>query len=273
MLARITRNENILVTGATSGLGLEIARLLLEKGYNVFGTGRQPVSFTGFGYRFRFIKTDFSDLKQTSNVINNLCSKESIRLVINNAGILSPPELMRTGDGYEWTLQINFLGHLVVNEIVINHNKGQMPDFIAVVSPVWKRGRPDRARSLMRGEDGYRPFNAYSDSKLLLVNLMSHYSRVYSSGCFVSFNPGVFSSGIYRMQKDYFRLLYSIAAPLMRSPSSVAQSLIAICSRTDLKSGLIYDRNGRKSVPPEPSKEFEKMITDLCNSINFGTGN
>ena len=42
--------------------------------------------------------------------------------------------------------------------------------------------------------------------------------------CF-SFDPGTFSSGIYRMQKRWFREMYRIAAPFMRSPVKVAKGL------------------------------------------------
>lgn len=66
----------------------------------------------------------------------------------------------------------------------------------------------------------------------------------------IGFDPGVFSSGIYRMQKGWFRFLYKVAAPFMRNPVKVASSYADLIEREDLVNGAIY-RTGRKkgSVP------------------------
>ena len=37
-------NQTILVTGGTSGLGLELVRIFLKKGYSVVTTGRQQIN-------------------------------------------------------------------------------------------------------------------------------------------------------------------------------------------------------------------------------------
>lgn len=272
MSARNKLTGNILLTGATSGLGLEISKQLLERGCTVYGTGRNRPSFLGSGDKFRFIQCDFSDLEQTYRMVCELCKEVKFNTVINNAGVLSPPAYSETSDGYEYSVQVNFLAHLLIDEQIIkNSGEESLPLFISVISPVYRRGDLKRASALISGNQDirYNPLNAYSDSKLLLVNLMSYYSRLYQSGRFVSFNPGVFSSGIYRMQRDYFRKLYGIAAPFMRSPSSVAKSLIEISTLCDLRSGVVYNRSGRLFIPPEPSKEFEILINDLINSVNF----
>ena len=40
----MVNNKNVFITGATSGIGLKIAQLCIEKGYNVYATGRNDAS-------------------------------------------------------------------------------------------------------------------------------------------------------------------------------------------------------------------------------------
>ena len=54
----------ILITGGTSGLGLELVKLFLKKGYEIVATGRNPVTITGYEDLFKFYRVDLDDLGQ-----------------------------------------------------------------------------------------------------------------------------------------------------------------------------------------------------------------
>ena len=108
MLKDQGENQNILITGGTSGLGFELVHLFLEKGYNVVATGRQQINLRGFGERFILYRVDFSNLKQVALTTKNICRNHSIGIIVNNAGILSPPGYTETVDGLEYTFQINY---------------------------------------------------------------------------------------------------------------------------------------------------------------------
>ena len=95
------RNKTILITGGTSGLGLELVHIFLKEGYNVVTTGRQQISINGFEDRFTLYNVDFSDLRQVALVTKNICRDHSVSIIVNNAGILSPPEYTETIDGLE----------------------------------------------------------------------------------------------------------------------------------------------------------------------------
>jgi NAD(P)-dependent dehydrogenase (short-subunit alcohol dehydrogenase family) len=41
-----TKEKSVLITGGTSGLGLELVRLFLKNLYNVVATGRQFIKFS-----------------------------------------------------------------------------------------------------------------------------------------------------------------------------------------------------------------------------------
>jgi NAD(P)-dependent dehydrogenase (short-subunit alcohol dehydrogenase family) len=239
--------KSILITGGTSGLGKELVKQFLKSGYLVVTTGRQSLEISGYEDKFKLIHVDFSDLKQTALTFRKICETYRFDLVINNAGILSSPNLTKTGDGLEYTFQVNFLSHLLINEIILNSHKTGNPVIIAsITSPVYKLAKRDL--SIPQDEKNYTSFNAYSESKLYLA-LMCKYLPVkyadFNLTC-IGFDPGVFSSGIFRMRSPVFRFLYRIAAPFMRNPEKVAGVLAGLLMSNEISNGSIYDIKKKK---------------------------
>jgi short-subunit dehydrogenase len=79
--------ETVLITGATSGIGLLIANQLHEKGYKVYGTSRFPEK-QHHAVPFEFLELDITSETSVQNCIDNLLSKsKTIDVLINNAGI------------------------------------------------------------------------------------------------------------------------------------------------------------------------------------------
>ncbi len=264
----------ILVTGGTSGLGLEIVRLFLGKDWFVVATGRKPLTIDGYEDRFRLYRTDFDDLKKTAATIRTICRNHQISYVVNNAGVLSPPDFTLTGNGHEYTFQVNFLSHLLINEVIIQENKNSCPICIAAItSLVHKLAKTDM--NYCRQKEDYSSLKAYSDSKFFLALMCRHLADKYQHAgvtCF-SLDPGIFVSSIYRMQKGWFRFLYRIAAPFMRSPSGVASVLGEIMTGQDLVSGAMYGikKKVRKPKDIEPAsvenfwKECYSAISDYAD--------
>jgi len=241
----------ILITGGTSGLGLELVKLFLKKGYEVIATGRKHVRPEVFEDQLMFYQVDFSDLNQTATVIKEIARHHSFDIVINNAGILSPPDFILTKDGLEYTFQVNFLSHLLLNEIILRSKPAADPmTTVAVTSMVYRIGGTDL--QYIADRKAYKPYKAYSDSKLFLSLMCRHLSEKYPRPGheFIGFEPGVFSSGIFRMQRKWFRGMYMIAAPFMRDPFRVAGRLSEIIDGKNLINGSVYDyRKRTKSVP------------------------
>jgi NAD(P)-dependent dehydrogenase (short-subunit alcohol dehydrogenase family) len=234
--------QSILITGGTSGLGLELVKLFHKKGFYVICTGRRLSDFTGFASNFRFLRIDFSNLAETAKVFKNICSETKPDFVINNAGILSPHEFNITGDGFEYTFQVNFLAHLLVNEIIVRNNPVNHPlKICAITSPVYKIEKtfPDWKYDFR----SYKPLKAYSDSKLFLALMCRHLEDKYGEkkpACF-SVDPGVFSSSIYRTRGRIFRSLYGIAAPFMRDPAKVAEPIFNMMVSQGFSDGRIFN--------------------------------
>ena len=260
--------KSILITGGTSGLGLELVHLFLERGFDVVTTGRQQVEIHGFSGSFFPYKVDFSDLKQVAITARAIAETHKLSYIINNAGVLSPPEYIETVDGLEYTFQVNFISHLLINEIILTGMKESSPVRIAAItSPVYRFTGSDPFSQT--GQDDYNAMRAYSSSKRYLVIMCGFLSSKYNKQvlqCF-SFDPGTFSSGIYRMQRSWFRTMYHLASPFMRKPSVVAKLLEGLMLKEVIVNGMIYSglKQSRKMPVEDPEKTnaFFRSCYDL----------
>jgi NAD(P)-dependent dehydrogenase (short-subunit alcohol dehydrogenase family) len=255
----------ILITGGTSGLGLELVKIFLRNGYEVVATGRKSIDIPGYEGKFNFYRIDFSDLRQTALSIREICRRHEFDFVVNNAGILSPSDFTTTKDGMEYTFQVNFLANLLVNEIILNKQVNRKPFRIAAVtSPAYRLAKTDLHIDVTK--KSYKPVKAYSDSKLFLALMCRRLSSEYNNRgvvCF-SFDPGIFSSEIYRTQNIIFRKLYRFAAPFMRQPKQVATVLADLLSFHDLKAGAVYNINKKIRNLQEPDKFAEDAFWRIC---------
>ncbi|WP_018464574.1 SDR family NAD(P)-dependent oxidoreductase [Segatella paludivivens] len=80
--------QTILVTGASSGIGLYIANRLHESGYNVIGTSRSPEKYQS-KIQFKLLALDITDSNSIQSFTKELFSQiDTLDVVINNAGFM-----------------------------------------------------------------------------------------------------------------------------------------------------------------------------------------
>lgn len=260
-----TKSGRILITGGTSGLGLELVKSFLRLGYEVYVTGRDQKEVLHLNDNFHYIKVDFSDLKEIAAVVHDL-KKNSINfdIIINNAGVLSPPEFTLSGNGIEYTFQVNFLSHLLLDDLIIrNISEKDALTIVSITSPVYKYVKPE---FIVPDKQSYHSFKAYAESKLYLLLIGEYLHNKYPEKNlrFIGYDPGTFSSGIYRMQKKWFQSLYQIAAPFMRSPEKVASFLIELLGREKIINGAIYNRRNSFSHPDSIYNERNYEFLKEC---------
>ena len=93
----MNETKNVLITGATSGIGKSCAYTFAKKGYNLIITGRRKERLdeikdflqTEFNVKIQTLCFDVRNLEETKNAIESIDEKEfqHIDILINNAGL------------------------------------------------------------------------------------------------------------------------------------------------------------------------------------------
>ncbi|MBJ7548605.1 SDR family oxidoreductase, partial [Pseudomonas sp. OA3] len=88
-----------------------------------------------------------------------------IDLLINNAGVMTPPQRQETADGFELQFGTNHLGHFALTaQLLPLLRKGDQPRVVSLSSIAARQGAIDL--SDLQSTRGYKPMVAYSQSKL-----------------------------------------------------------------------------------------------------------
>jgi short-subunit dehydrogenase len=80
--------QSAIVTGASTGIGLEISKMLIKKGYRVYGFGRDFTKTDFKDKKFEEVVCDITDTGLLEKEIKAIRKKdEEIKILVNNAGI------------------------------------------------------------------------------------------------------------------------------------------------------------------------------------------
>ncbi|MCK5469007.1 MAG: SDR family NAD(P)-dependent oxidoreductase [Cyclobacteriaceae bacterium] len=258
----VIKNKRVLITGGTSGLGRSLAVEFLGLGFNVFALGRNDISNEIKNQNFNFIQCEFSDLQSVKTIGEQLAKeKGGFSFIINSAGILSPPGYEQTKNGFELSYQVNFLSHVLLTSLIHGGNYSKPECIVNISSPLYVKGRIDQGQLINR--ENYRIVQAYAQTKLFMA-LFSE--KLYLDGnpgfCF---DPGTFSSGIYRSQQKWFHYMYKIAAPFMVSSDRVAKGLLRIIDTKSWPDGEMINRKGL-------TRNLKYYDPELKNAFWHGVG-
>jgi NAD(P)-dependent dehydrogenase (short-subunit alcohol dehydrogenase family) len=152
----------VLITGANSGIGLELATQYAEKGWTVIATHRRddtPKSLADLGARFKTVRAERMDVQKPAEV-RALAKKmrgEPIDVIINNAGIFSLGDWLDRSDNrqhfgtldydsFDQFMEINVRGPIVVTEAFVdNVRAGKQKKVISVSSSIGTISTPEVA--------------------------------------------------------------------------------------------------------------------------------
>lgn len=164
------------ITGATSGLGLETARALAGAGATVVVAARDAKRGQAAVADLRrgaptadvsFAELDLASLQSVRAFAAGFGGRR-IDLLVNNAGVMAIPRRTLTQDGFEMQFATNFLGHFALTMLLL-------PSLIATPgarvvslgSLAARAGRIDFDDPQMAR--GYEAWRAYCQSKLACV--------------------------------------------------------------------------------------------------------
>lgn len=175
------RRRTVVVTGATSGLGLESSLALAAAGARVLLAARNPekaeaarveVAAVATGPAPEVVVLDLADLASVRAAAKELATRvDALDVLMNNAGVMALPE-GRTAQGFELQLGTNHLGPFALTGLVLPLLLAAPAPRVITTSSNAHRGGRMRWDDL-QSERGYRRWPAYGQSKL--ANLLFAY--------------------------------------------------------------------------------------------------
>lgn len=116
--------QSIVVTGVSTGIGWGITKVLIQRGFRVFGSVRKPQDAERlskeFGERFvplLFDVTDEAAVQAAAQQVSDELGGETLFGLVNNAGIAVPAPLMhQPTDDFRHQLEVNLVSVVIVTK-------------------------------------------------------------------------------------------------------------------------------------------------------------
>jgi NAD(P)-dependent dehydrogenase (short-subunit alcohol dehydrogenase family) len=160
--------QKALITGGSSGLGLETAKELLSMGYEVTISGRNTQKLVNAENKLNssnlnWIANDISDLEQVETLASEI---KEIDVLINNAGQMGPPFEL-TKQGHELQMATNHLGHFLLTKFLWSKLEKSAGRVVHLSSTVHRNGKAIKDAEKLSGKEiDYDRWQRYADTKL-----------------------------------------------------------------------------------------------------------
>ena len=243
------QSKTVLVTGATSGIGLVTARELARMGARVFAACRdvdrcnnaqESIRNQTGNQQVEYLCADLSSVQGTRTLADELMARtDHLDVLVNNAGAFFY-RLERSEDGYEMTFALNHLSYFLLTNLLLDLLKASgTPESPARVVSVSSAAQSSGTlyEAVLLGEAPYRGFQSYSASKLCNVVFTYELARRLQGQPVTAntLHPGLvatnFAMNNFNGILKPFAALYRKLSPLfVRTPEKGAETSIWLAS-------------------------------------------
>ncbi|WP_433220902.1 SDR family oxidoreductase [Dactylosporangium sp. CS-047395] len=260
------------VTGANDGVGLGIATRLARAGAEVImpvrNIGKGEAAIAAMPGAVSLRRLDLSSLESVAALgAELLAENRPIHLLINNAGVMTPPSRQTTADGFELQFATNHLGHFaLVNHLLplLQTGRATVTSQISVAArqgtvnwddPNWERS--------------YNGMRAYGQSKIALGLFgLELDRRSRASGWGITSNlahPGVAATNLLQAQPGMGRPRPTLGGRLIRTlgrrgilfgtVESAALPALYAATSPEAKGGRLYGPSGFQHLAGAPAEQ------------------
>ena len=252
-----------IVTGSSSGIGYETARVLAAKNATVITAVRnlekgqsalEKIKDAHPDADARVMELDLASLDSVRRFAEKFKKEFSqLDLLINNAGVMMPP-YSKTADGFELQFGTNHLGHFALTGLLLDLIlKTENSRIITVSSGSHRAGKLD-FDDLNWEKRKYKKFKTYGDSKI--ANLYFTYvlqeklERARSKTIAVASHPGWTGTDLQR----HVGLLSFLNRFFSQGIDMGALPTLYAASAPDVKGSDYYGPSGWKEMKGYPKK-------------------
>ncbi|OOG60392.1 oxidoreductase [Rhodanobacter sp. C03] len=246
-----------IVTGANTGVGYEVTRVLAQRGARVLLACRDEAKAQEAMARIRlrtssanldFLSIDFADLDSIRTAAERVAREPRLDVLVNNAGVMAPP-LMRTKQGFELQWGVNHLGCFALTSLLLPKLGDTQGSRVVTTSSVAHKGAQFDWNDL-NAQNSYDRMKRYAASKLanalfffeLDRRLRAAGSSITAVGC----HPGIASTSLAR-NMGWLQIFNPIAGVLLNSADKGAWPALQAATGV-VKSGAYLGPTGLRGI-------------------------
>ncbi|WP_261570064.1 SDR family oxidoreductase [Frankia gtarii] len=266
------------VTGASDGLGLQIATRLAAAGADLVLPVRNPGKGAAAVERIRAaapraqvatMDLDLASLESVGACTDRLLADgRPVDILINNAGVMTPPTRHETRDGFELQFGTNFLGHFALTSRILpllREGSAQVTTLSALAARSGSFQWED-----LQYQHKYEAMKAYGQSKLAeMLFALELDRRSRAAGWGIASNtahPGLtvtnlqtsgwnLGSAKTSMRTRVFRTAPTLMPFLVQRPESGALPALYAATSPDARGGLFYGPDGFAHLTGGPAEQ------------------
>ncbi len=270
-----------LVTGATGGIGLEIARGLAKTGATVVMTGRDPkrgetarrnVADSTENSQIHLLTADLAEMSAVRDLAAEFEAKFSrLDALINNAALLTARREV-TSEGLERMFAVNFLAPFHLTRLLTPMLRKSAPSRLINLASNAHRWVETLDFANLQAERGFDVRMAYGAQKLANILHAFEFARRFG-GDGISANahhPGEVATNLGNRGSWYLRVYWKLAARSRLSPAQGAAPIVQDALGSS-GSGAYFERG--IAVEPSPAAKNAELAAKLWNHAETLLGN
>ena len=270
------QHKNIIITGATDGIGLAAAKSIAKIGYHVSLVGRNPdkgkkaleaiIEFSG-NENLDFFECDLSLVANVKDLADRIKQKHSkIDVLLNNAGGANKTKQI-TSEGLEKTFATNQMNYFVLSTELLNilseSNDGRI---VNVASNAHIGAEVDYEN--INSEKSFSAWTSYCVSKLMNIMFTYQLSSMQDRVSVNVLHPGFVDTNIAGNEGNLIKYIVKFGAKMFaRTVDNGADSSIYLSTSDEVKgvSGKYFFKCREiKSSRASYNQEDWKKVWDLC---------
>lgn len=262
--------KRVVLTGATSGIGLAAAEALAARGAQLAIVARSEARASDAVARIRaaggsattvdVLLADFESQASVRGLAARVLERyPRVDVLVNNAGAMFTSRRL-TADGIEVTWAVNHLAPFLLTTLLLDRLRGSAPARIVITASDAHKGAHIPFDDL-DAERSYRArgFRRYGETKLANILFTAALARrLEGTGVTVNcFHPGFVASGFGRNNGPLMGVVMTVVRPFARTPKKGADTLVWLADSSDVDVSGAYFVDRRRVAPSPPARDAE----------------